>query len=99
MRPSCPQCGYLFEREDGYWVGAIVINTAVTEILFGVMFIGTLVLQMPDVQWQPLIAVTIATNGIFPWFFYPYSKTLWMAVDLYFHPAAAAGVQERSTTT
>lgn len=65
-------------------VGAIMINTAVTEAVFGALFIGTLLLTAPEVPWQPLLAVALATNGIFPWIFYPHSKTIWMAVDLYF---------------
>ena len=37
MMDRCPACGYLFEKEDGYWVTAMIINTAVTEAVFGVM--------------------------------------------------------------
>jgi uncharacterized protein (DUF983 family) len=85
LRDTCPGCGYRFERESGYWVGAIIINLAVTEVLFGIMFITTLLATAPEVPWQPLLAVALATNGIFPWIFYPLSKTIWMAVDLYFH--------------
>ncbi len=29
-------------------------------------------------------------NVVFPIFFYPLSKTVWMAIDLYFHPLEAA---------
>jgi uncharacterized protein (DUF983 family) len=85
LRDTCPRCGYRFDRESGYWVGAIIINLAVTEILFGILFITTLLVTAPDVPWQPLLAVALITNGVFPWFFYPYSKTIWMAFDLYFH--------------
>jgi uncharacterized protein (DUF983 family) len=90
LREVCPRCGYRFERESGYWVGAIIINLAVTEILFGVLFITTLLLTAPEVPWQPLLIVALATNGIFPWIFYPFSKTIWMAFDLYFHRPEAS---------
>lgn len=82
----CPGCGLRFEREDGYWVGAIIVNTAVTEALFGVLFVATLVATMPDVDWVPLLVVALVTNALFPFAFYPFSKTLWMAIDLHFHP-------------
>ena len=85
LRSRCPTCDYSFERESGYWVGAIIVNTAVTEALFGLLFVGTLIATIPDVPWQPLLAVALVTNGIFPWLFYPYSKTIWMALDLHFH--------------
>jgi hypothetical protein len=29
MRDHCPSCGLAFEREPGYWVGAVIINTIV----------------------------------------------------------------------
>lgn len=91
LRPSCPRCGYRFEREEGYWVGAIIINTAVIESLFVLGFVVVLVATLPDVPWPPLLAVALVTNGLFPWLFYPFSKTLWMAIDLYIHPAEAQG--------
>ena len=64
LRDTRPGCGYRFERESGYWVGAIIINLAVTEVLFGIMFITTLLVTAPEVPWQPLLAVPLATNGI-----------------------------------
>ena len=29
LREHCQECGLRFEREEGYWVGALVINTTV----------------------------------------------------------------------
>ena len=86
MRDRCPRCGHLYERESGYWVMAIVVNTAVMEILFAVVFLAIVVATMPGVDWKLLLIALVATNGVFPIFFYPFSKTLWVAVDLYLHP-------------
>jgi uncharacterized protein (DUF983 family) len=86
LKEACPTCGYPFERESGYWVGAIVINMAVAEIAFFFLFIGVVLLTMPDVEWGPLLIVALVTNAIMPVVFYPLSKTVWMAVDLHFHP-------------
>jgi uncharacterized protein (DUF983 family) len=86
LEPACHNCGYEFEREEGYWVGAVIINTAVTEALFLGLFLAILFTSLPDVRWQPLLAVGLIVNGIFPVVFFPHSKTLWMAVDLYVHP-------------
>lgn len=89
MRSRCPSCGYPFEREEGYWVGALVVNMAVAEIWFALLFVAVLVATLPDVAWVPLLVVALVTNGIVPVIFYPFSKTLWMAIDLHFHPARA----------
>lgn len=81
---ACPRCGYGFSREEGYWVGAVIINTAVTETLFLVIFLAVIFTTQPDVSWATLLAVGIATNVLWPLFFYPFSKTLWMAIDICF---------------
>jgi uncharacterized protein (DUF983 family) len=101
LKDACPTCGYPFERESGYWVGAIVINMAVAEVVFFVLFVTVVLLTMPGVEWGPLLIVAIGTNAVLPVIFYPLSKTLWMAVDLHFHrykeEEAEVVVTERST--
>jgi uncharacterized protein (DUF983 family) len=87
MLSACPGCGYAYEREEGYWVGAIIVNTAVAEAVFGLLFIGTLFATLPDVPWVPLLVIALVTNGLLPIAFYPNSKTIWVALDLHFHPS------------
>jgi uncharacterized protein (DUF983 family) len=91
MHNRCSSCGYTFEREEGYWVGALVVNIAFAEIWFAALFVAVLIATLPDVAWVPLLVIALITNGLLPVFFYPYSRSLWMALDLYFHPAAAPG--------
>jgi uncharacterized protein (DUF983 family) len=91
MNPSCNSCGYTFERESGYWVGAMVVNIAVAEAWFALLFGAVVLATMPDIAWMPLLAVALITNGLLPIVFYPHSKTLWMALDLYFHPEKRQG--------
>ena len=62
------------------------INTAVTEALFGVLFVGGIFATAPDIQWLPLLAIGVATNLVVPVLFFPLSKTVWVALDLYFNP-------------
>jgi hypothetical protein len=33
-----------------------------------------------------MLIIALLLNGTFPIFFYPYSKTIWMALDLILHP-------------
>ncbi|MBA3431104.1 MAG: DUF983 domain-containing protein, partial [Actinobacteria bacterium] len=53
MEPRCDVCGYLFEREEGYWTGAMIVNIAVCEAWFFLLFIGTVLLTLPDIAWTP----------------------------------------------
>ena len=88
MADTCPQCGYSFSREEGYWVGALIVNIAVAEAWFALLFAAVVLATMPDVAWRPLLVVGVVTNTLLPALFYPYSKTLWMAVHLHFVPGA-----------
>lgn len=62
------------------------MNTAVTEIVFFLLFIGTVLATLPDIPWGPLLGVALGTNAIVPIWFYPRSKTVWVAIDQHFHP-------------
>ncbi|MGH2698208.1 MAG: DUF983 domain-containing protein [Actinomycetota bacterium] len=84
LKDACSRCGYRFSREEGYWVGAVIMNTAVTEGLFLVLFIVAIIAMAPDIDWVLLVVIGVATNLIFPVLFYPFSKTIWMAFDLVF---------------
>ncbi|HSJ44104.1 MAG TPA: hypothetical protein VK923_05405 [Euzebyales bacterium] len=42
IRDPCPRCGLVFEREEGYWLGAMIIAFAVIEGMFGLSFVATM---------------------------------------------------------
>ena len=86
LAETCPECGLRFEREEGYWVGAMIINTIVTFGSFLVFFVGGTLLTWPDVPWGALMAVTIGANVLIPILFYPVSKTVWVGMELSWHP-------------
>jgi hypothetical protein len=90
LKDRCPTCSYSFVREEGYWVSAIIVNVGVIQTLFIVVFIAIVLATAPDVPWPPLLTVGITMNLLIPIWFYPRSKTLWMAIDLHFHPREAA---------
>lgn len=81
MRADCPRCGVHFEREQGYWLGAMTLNFAVTEAMFVVVLVTTMALTWPDVPWGKLLVAVLATNVIVPLVFYPISKTLWVGLE------------------
>lgn len=89
LKERCPTCSYPFEREEGYWVSAIIVNVGVIQTLFIIAFVVCVIATAPDVPWAPLLVITGTFNVIFPIVWFPYSKTVWMAIDLYFHPLEA----------
>lgn len=93
MSEHCSQCGLKFEREPGYWVGAVIINTAVIFGTFLFMFGGLVLVTWPDVPWVVVLVVTLAANALIPVIFYPVSKTLWLAIELSWHPLEPGEVE------
>jgi uncharacterized protein (DUF983 family) len=81
MVPDCPRCGLHFEKEPGYWVGAVAINTIVVFALFAVVLVVYSALTIPDIPWVPLLVIEVVIMAITPAVYYPFSKTTWVAVD------------------
>jgi uncharacterized protein (DUF983 family) len=86
MRDRCPTCGYKFERQEGLAVGGMGINIIVTEALFGIFLLTALVVTIPDVPVLPLVLVGLAMNLLIPIAFYPFSKSIWAAIELMMRP-------------
>lgn len=82
----CPTCGLRYEREQGYWIGAMIIDTAVTFGMFLLVFVGGMVITWPEVPWTGLLILTVAVNLVVPISFYPWAKLLWVAMELSWHP-------------
>lgn len=81
----CPRCDHRYQRHEGYWLGAVAINTGVTIAVFaGVLVVGTAA-TWPDPPWTAISVATVATTLIFPVLFYPWSKTLWVALEISLH--------------
>lgn len=91
MKEVCPGCRHEFEREPGYWVGALIINTTLIFGLFLIVFLGGMLLTWPDVPWTALLVVLVITNLTIPILFYPQSKTLWVAAELGWNPVEKIG--------
>jgi uncharacterized protein (DUF983 family) len=81
MVPECPRCGLHFEREQGYWAGALAINIIAAGGLFAIVFVVLIIATAPNIPVGPTIAVTVPIVLIGPIVFYPFSKTIWAAVD------------------
>ena len=88
MRDRCPTCGYLFEREPGFFIGAYFINFAIAEGLLFVLMMGFVFWKDKHPEAGMLVPVLIgrAIGVIGPVIFYPYSRTIWSALDLLMTP-------------
>ena len=81
MVDDCPRCGLHFEREQGYWAGALAINIGIAGAVFVLAFVIGIAITAPDIPVLPFLAVLIPLMIIVPTVAYPFSKTIWVAVD------------------
>ena len=79
---ACPNCGYVFERESGYFLGAYAVNLIAAEFITVALLIYFFVAT--DYSWVVLEAIFIPMGIILPLLFFPYSRMFWMALDLAF---------------
>lgn len=94
MRPECPACGLRLERgEEGYQVGSYMFNIIAAELAFAAVFLAIVLLTWPSPPWTWLEYGGIVMMIAAPFAFFPFSKTLFLAFDLLFRPAARDELQ------
>ncbi len=79
VRHHCPACLALFQREEGFFVGAIMINVVTTEA--AVMAAGAFGLLVFSGRDSLMLALLFAVALLFPLAFYHHSWSLWLAAD------------------
>ena len=89
--PNCPVCGLGLERgEEGYWLGAYFFNLMAVETVFSVWVVGFLLCTWPEPPWGLFQVTTVALMLVVPFAFFPFSKTLFLAFDLWMRPPTEA---------
>ncbi len=78
MEPQCLLCGLRYERAQGYFVGAIYINYAVTtSIAMGGYF---LLRAWADLSTASQFAIWVPFLLVFPLWFFRWSRSLWLGL-------------------
>jgi uncharacterized protein (DUF983 family) len=81
IRARCPRCGLRLEREEGGFLGAMTVNYGVTAAVWLVLLVVWLIVDLPDVHVAELTTASIAVAIVVPLLFWPFSKSIWAAVD------------------
>ena len=80
VRRDCPACGAVFQREEGFFVGAIMINVVTTEAAV-MATAGLWLLSSGAGDGGAMLAMLFAVALLFPVAFYHHAWSLWLAVD------------------
>jgi uncharacterized protein (DUF983 family) len=84
MHPQCLNCALKFEREQGYFVGAIYLNYAATVLI---ALPGYFVLDVyAGLSLAQQLVLWVSFAVLFPLFFFRYSRSLWLSLDYFFNP-------------
>ena len=86
MVPRCPRCGMCFEREEGFFLGAFVVNFGVMLISLALFITIGVAVTLPDPSAIGLAAGGMLVGTLVPIAFYPFSRTFWSAIDLWMKP-------------
>jgi len=87
MRERCGHCGLAIERgERDYFIGSMMFNLVVSEMLFAVIFVGTLLIAWPNVPWATLEWAAPLGIGVAPFILFPFSKLAWLGFDILLRP-------------
>lgn len=86
LKDECPDCGHRFNQEEGFYLGAYALNFAIAEGLLLACLIPYIVISAanPEVKLNalPFALVALALAIVGPIFFYPFSRSLWIALDM-----------------
>jgi uncharacterized protein (DUF983 family) len=89
MAEACPRCRLKLDRgEADYFLGSYVVNFVVAELLIVIGAGATILLTLPSVPWTNLKRWLLVLAVLMPLLFYPFAKTIWLAIDLSFRPPA-----------
>lgn len=83
MNELCPECGLEFEREAGYFLGAMYFSYGLSIISGAPVCILLFFLGIPSL-WI-FLAVSLQLGLSIPWI-YRYSRVLWLHVDQILDP-------------
>jgi uncharacterized protein (DUF983 family) len=87
MRETCPRCHLILDRgEPDYFIGSFTVNFVVAELLIVGGAFAAILLTWPDVPWDAIKWGLMALIVPMPALFYPFAKTIWLAIDLTFRP-------------
>jgi uncharacterized protein (DUF983 family) len=90
MEERCAVCGWRYEREEGYWTGAMAVNLVVAELIVTAIAVPfSAYLALTHQSLAPLVFL-LPVPILLPLLMYRHSKSLWMAIDFLLHPAAPA---------
>ncbi len=84
MKPKCENCGIIYEREPGFFLGSIYFNYGLTSLMVAIVI--PILLFQQIASGPILIGSGVAFALLFPLLFFPWARSLWLGFDEYCDP-------------
>jgi uncharacterized protein (DUF983 family) len=75
----CSSCRVIFNREQGFFVGAILVNVVSTEAV--ILLTYMISISLFSLQWQYIVPVLLTIGILFPIVFFHHSWSIWLTFD------------------
>jgi hypothetical protein len=86
MTPRCLTCGLVFARVPGQWLGSWFLNICLAQTVVVLILLLGVGFTWPD---PPIVLISVGAGVaacVVPFVFFPWSRTLWLAIDLAMRP-------------
>jgi uncharacterized protein (DUF983 family) len=81
MRERCPECHFKFEREPGYFLGAMYASYFMAIPILLLLTLAIYQLFLPDWRLENVVLVAIVPFVCLVPFIFRYARILWMHID------------------
>jgi uncharacterized protein (DUF983 family) len=89
MNERCPECGLVFEREPGYFTGAMVVSYLIAVVVYAALVL--LLWSLPGWRVEVALAVAAALFFVAVPAIFRYSRVIWMHFDHAVDPHPPSG--------
>jgi uncharacterized protein (DUF983 family) len=96
MNDPCPACGLIFQREEGYFLGAMYVSYGISTVILTALFFSAKALLPGWDSIQVALLVILPYLPLSPAVF-RYSRVVWIYLDRVIDPhGALAGTYEKT---
>jgi uncharacterized protein (DUF983 family) len=88
IKDRCPRCGLRFVREEGYFTGVYLVNFGVVLAVLFVVVMAFALYAASNPRSSVVLPLVIGSviAVVLPIAFYPFARTIWIALDLAMTP-------------
>lgn len=86
MREKCPACGIVFEREAGYFTGAMYASYFMGIVVTLPVWMALLI---AEAAYWVILSVSVGMVVLLMPVFFHYSRVVWLHIDHHFNPVTA----------